>query len=182
MGKFLKNFGLGLVYIILSPLLLAVIAVFGVYCLFVCLIEFFASAIRFFRGMDPFPQFEEDRAVEEIKAAQVQRQLNSMQPQQPTPQQPAGPSTVYVQQNYYQNGHHGQTPPPNPAPIDSTGFYGSPTNPTLQNNASVPALDDSSSQPLPLQNPNNPQLSEIPVQKPTAYIDISHDDDGKDNK
>lgn len=188
MGKFLKNFGLGLVYIVLSPFLLAVLALFGVYGLGVCIYEFFASTIRFFQGKEGFPPLWEDVRVSEIKKAQMEAQLGAPSPVQ-QPAQPAGPSTVYVQQNYYQNHPGTAAPQPNPTPaplnqpIDTTGYFTSPV-------PSAPTLDVSS-KPAPVINQNTTpqsltQAKQIPHQtttlEPAAFIDISNDDDPKGGK
>jgi hypothetical protein len=178
MGKFLKNFGLGLVYVLFFPVLLCAIAIAAVYGFIVCLVQFFRSAIRFFRGLEPFPPFPEDVTVESIKQSQIGLQQPS--PETPAPAQPAGPSTVYVQQNYYQNGQHpAAEPPAAPAPIETTGFYNNPANPgpnpTLHMKT-PPTLDVTSA-------PSTPSIEAKKPQGPTpaAFIDISKDDDGKDN-
>jgi hypothetical protein len=182
MGKFLKNFGLGLVYIALSPILLAILALAAVYGLGVCIYEFFAGAIRFFQGKEAFPPLWEDVRVAEIKKAQMDAQLQNPAP---APQaQPAGPSTVYVQQNYYQN-HNGTAPQANPAPaptnqpIDTTGYFSNP-------NPSTPTLDVSStpapainSNPTPESLTQAQQIAQQPTTNPAGYIDISHDGDPK---
>jgi hypothetical protein len=176
-GRFLKNFGLGLVYIFLLPLLLVVLALFGVYALGVLIVEFFTSTIRFFQGKDPFPILWEDLKVQEIKKAQMDAQTPTAVA--PTPSSPAGPSTVYVQQNYYQNqpgstsgnASSNNAPLPNPAnqPIDASAFFKDQAAPTLD--VSTPA-----SRPLP--NPSAPQLPPSSgTPSPISYIDISTDDE-----
>jgi hypothetical protein len=174
MGKFLKNFGLGLVYIVLLPLLLVVLVLFGLYGLVVCIVEFFTATIRFFQGKEAFPEFWEDAKVAEIKQAQIAAQLGNPAPA-PASANPAGPSTVYVQQNYY-NGQHpanGSTPAPTPAPspIEGTGYF--------QNQNPQPPVIDVTSQTNPaLQEPTTPQIPANPTSNnPLAgYIDLSHDD------
>jgi phenylalanyl-tRNA synthetase beta subunit len=109
MGKFLKNFGLGLVYIVLLPILLAILVLFAVYGLGVCIYLFFASMIRFFQGKEMFPMLPEDVKVAEIKKAQMDAQMGTPAPMAPQAASPAGPSTVYVQQNYYQGQKENDT-------------------------------------------------------------------------
>jgi hypothetical protein len=183
MGKFLKNFGLGLVYIVLLPLLLVVLVLFGLYGLGVCIVQFFASTIRFFQGKEAFPPFWEDAKVAEIKQAQIAAQLSNPAPQQPTSSSPAGPSTIYVQQNYY-NGQHnanGTTPTPTsaPSPIEANGYFRDPRNeaPTLDvstpkspalNQPATPALNQPATPQITANSPSNDPLG--------GYIDITSDD------
>jgi len=175
MGKFLKNFGLGLVYIIFLPLLLAILVLFGVYGIGVCIIEFFAGTIRFFQGKEPFPPLWEDAKVAEIKQAQMEAQLGTPAPVAPSPANPAGPSTVYVQQNYY-NGQHpanGSTPTPSPAPmpIESDAYFHDqrPQPPLIDVTGQAnPALNQPSAPQIPANPPSNNSLA--------GYIDISSND------
>lgn len=178
MGKFLKNFGLGLVYVIFFPVLLAMIAIMGVYGFIVCATQFFKGTIRFFKGLEPFPPFSEDLIVERVKEMQIGLQTT---PQQNAPT-PAGPSTVYVQQNYYQNAPHspeGQQPSPQ-TPIETTGFYNTPANPPINpmlHTQTPPTLDTVDKERMtPSIEQKKPDST-----APAAYIDISKDDNGKDN-
>jgi len=91
MGKFLKNFGLGLVYIVLLPILLAILVLFAVYGLGVCIYLFFASMIRFFQGKEMFPMLPEDVKVAEIKKAQMDAQMGTPAPMAPQAASPPGP-------------------------------------------------------------------------------------------
>ena len=183
MGKFLKNFGLGLVYIALSPLLLLVLLLVGVFAIVLCVVEFFASTIRFFQGKDAFPPFWEDLQVEEIKQAQLAAQLGANAPQAPAPASPAGPANVYVQQNYY-NGQHpapGNNPNSTPAntPIEANGYFRGQTQ-------QPPVLDVTSEANPSLAQPNHPALVSPSTPQITAnpssndplnrYIEISGDD------
>jgi hypothetical protein len=156
MGKFLKNFGLGLVYILFFPVLLAAICVFGIYCLFVFFVELFIGTIRFFRGDHFFPPLKEDVMVEQIKQSQLQRQLN--QTAAPQPQQPAGPSAVYVQQNYYQS-HHTETPQ-GQNPIDTAGFFNNPDK--ALSNPSAPSIAQETAAPEIAQQ-KRPEASVIDI-------------------
>ncbi len=100
MGKFLRNFGLGLVYIFLLPLLLAILALGAVAGLFIYIFVLFRSLIRFFRGEKIFPTLEEDLLVKQIEEERLKEEL----PKE-TPKEKAEPSVsnVYIQQNYYTN-------------------------------------------------------------------------------
>lgn len=107
MGKFLKSFGLGLLYMILSPILLVVLlgyALFGIYNFFV---EGGKAVVRFFKGKPLFPQFDEDKKAE----AMLNRGIDNInEEEKAVPAAPQGGTTnVYVQQNIYQ----GNPPPAN---------------------------------------------------------------------
>jgi len=183
MGKFLKNFGLGFVYIILLPLLLALLVLFGLYGLGVCIAQFFASTIRFFQGKEAFPPFWEDAKVAEIKQAQIAAQLPNPAASQPTSSAPAGPSTVYVQQNYYNGQHNANgttpTPAPAPSPIEANGYFRDPRN-------EAPTLDVSTPKNPALSQPTTPALGQPAAPQITAnspsndplggYIDITSGD------
>jgi hypothetical protein len=193
MAKFMKNFGLGLVYIILLPLLLVILAAFALYCLVLGMVMFFQAAIRFFQGLQPLPPFEEDLKVAEIKKAQVENQIHpNGVPSTATDNGPA-PQSVYVQNNYYQTP--GTTPapqvPPQPAqntPFDTTGYVknSQASQPGALPKQTPPTLDVTSQaiaqQPQPQATP---ELQKLVQQDPTnspapSVIDLSVDD-GKDN-
>lgn len=96
--NFLKNFAIGLAYIILSPFLLLAIALTMVYGAVDFLVEFIIMMVNFFGGSkELFPVFPEDeeayRRKQEALAAQ-----NTPAPQ-PVPQ--PNPTNVTVQQFYY---------------------------------------------------------------------------------
>ena len=91
--KALKNFGLGLLWALLLPALLAavaIVAVFGIPNFFVQLV---IMIVNFFRGKKLFPSFEEDEKAYKI--------LKSALEEQNAESKPAEPSPVYVQQNFY---------------------------------------------------------------------------------
>jgi len=183
MGKFLKNFGLGLVYIVLLPFLLIALVLFAIYGLDVCIYLFFASTIRFFQGKEMFPTLPEDVKIAEIKKAQMDAQFGTPAPSAPQASAPAGPSTVYVQQNYYQgqkeNGASSANPQqpaiPHNEPIDTTGYFKhAPQPPVLD--VTTPKAPQLSNEITPTAIPQNS------APEPTAYIDISHDEDPKGDK
>jgi hypothetical protein len=193
MSKFLKAFAFGLLYIFLLPLLIMALVVYGVYGLVLWFILLIKGLIRFFKGDTFFAPFPEDEKVEEIRKAQIDLMANPTGA--PTPTSPAGPSTVYVQQNYYQhqNGAQGTADPnanpnPNPTPIDSTGTF----RPTDNIPGPTPATIDYSAtatpgiptQPAPSieQQPTEPEISPRRDTKTVAIIDLSKIDDGKDDK
>ena len=64
--KFLKNFGLGLLYALLFPVILAAVAVFAVYGFLKSIVYFFIYLVRFFKGEKIFAAFPEDEKAKEI--------------------------------------------------------------------------------------------------------------------
>ena len=100
--KFLKNFALGLLWAFLSPLLLAILALFAVFALGVYSIECFKCLIRFFQGKSFFPPLEEDLLVKKIQAKEL-KELIGETTEEKKEEVPAAPQPqqVYVQQNFY---------------------------------------------------------------------------------
>ncbi|MCI1245299.1 MAG: hypothetical protein LKG11_05095 [Bacilli bacterium] len=194
MSKFLKNFALGLLYFLLLPLELAVLVIYGLYCLGLYSAVFFKGTIRFFRGKKFFAPFPEDLKKDEIRAAQIDMLAHPNGTPTPAPSAPAGPSTVYVQQNYYTgNGPAAGAPnanklPPNNGPIDANGFFK--PNPQI-NNPEANSIDMSTQQTpgIPIhhideqgrERPEIPQTKKIDT-KTVSIIDISKMDDGKDDE
>lgn len=107
MGKFLKNFGLGIVFMICSPVLIVLVLFAAVLGLFNFLVQGLKCVFRFFRGLSPFKELEIDHRVKQIKEqldlsyaiSEKEKEKESQQPQE---------KAVYIQQNYY------QAPSPNP--------------------------------------------------------------------
>ena len=109
MKKALKNFGLGLLYFFVSPLLLAILAVAMVFGLFVLDFKDLQGLIRFFRGEKTFfEELPEDKKVLEIKTAQAYASTHSATSQGT----PAPNNQVYIQQNYYPQQPQAQSPQP----------------------------------------------------------------------
>jgi hypothetical protein len=146
MSNFLKNFGLGIVYFLLLPLLIAVFALVGVCLFFLWLYTLIHNSIRFFKGERFFEPFAEDEKVQEIKLAQIDSLAHPVTGQTAPSAGPAGPSSVYVQQNYYSNKGAEKTPEtPNPqnGPIDAMGTFRE--DPTLTHpNPAVPPIEANS--------------------------------------
>ncbi len=119
MGKFLKNFGMGLVYVFLLPILLLVLALAGIYLLGNWLYQGGVFLVRFFRGYPGFEELEEDKRVREIlearrEANRPKKTAGGIQGEKPAPAPQA--QNVYVQQNFYQMPP-GYMPPPGYTPI-----------------------------------------------------------------
>lgn len=93
--KVLREFGLGILYAILLPFLLAIAAVVAVYGVFNFLIEFVIMVVNFFKGEKLFPLYKEDRQAMEIYQKAIDKANGTAEPEKPATQ------NVYVQQNFY---------------------------------------------------------------------------------
>jgi len=196
MGKFLKNFAFGLLYFLLLPLELVVLIIYGLYGFGVDVVLFIKGAIRFFSGKSFFQPFEEDEKVLEIRTAQIEllAHPNGL-PTPVPPSTPAGPSTVYVQQNYYtgksdgapQLSNPGQFP--NATPIDTTGFFTPSPNPMPSRNQTPIDMTIQQTPGIPIHHVDEvgeerPLIPSDPKHetKRVAIIDLSKMDDGKDER
>lgn len=104
----MKNFGMGLVYFFLSPLLLCLLLVFALYGLGIWLFSLAKGATRFFKGLPFFAPLPEDLKVKEVKRGQLEKQMpKDEKPEATTPT----PTVTYIQQNYYQQAPTGPTQP-----------------------------------------------------------------------
>lgn len=111
--RFLKEFGIGIIFAICSPLLLILIALVGVFGILDFMVEFVIMLINFFSGRKCFPVFEEDEEAYKRK----QEALNLAQTKE-QPQSAPQPNNIYVQQVYYNTtpGGLGQQGAPLPNP------------------------------------------------------------------
>lgn len=202
MKQALKNFGLGLVYFFLLPIFLCLIAIAGVYAIFVIIYYSIKGLIRFFRGEKFFAPLPEDLRVAEIKEYQASLQRA---PKQPAPQ-PQPDNRVFIQQNYYPNPQQGQAPtqpvqtnfPQSPQPTYQQPYqqqYQQPQiqqpqpqqpqiqqQPTYHNQLQEPHFDNSIEFDPNKLDENVPH-SDTPVEIdnasiPHQIIDISNDDNG----
>lgn len=132
--KFLKNFGLGLVTIVLLPFFLVVLAIFAVYLFVVYGIELVRNLIRFFKGEKGLPKLPEDLKVEAIKKKNLEETTlkEGTKEEIKVPQAPPGPTHVYIQQNYYQK---------NPSVSQNAPLETSTLNSDYQNNPAIPPLN-----------------------------------------
>ena len=87
--KFIKGFFRGLLYLILSPIILAVFAVYVVYCTIVFICMFFVNIFRFFTGRKLLGILKEDLEAQEIinKANQKEQEEVNKQEVPQTSQQ-----------------------------------------------------------------------------------------------
>ena len=68
MASFFKNFGKGLLYVVLFPFIIVGIVLYAVFGLFVFVFQFFKLIYLFFTGRTLFSDFEEDIAAKAILA------------------------------------------------------------------------------------------------------------------
>ena len=76
--KVLREFGLGILYAILLPILLAIAAVVAVYGIFNFLIEFVIMVVNFFKGEKLFPLYKEDRQAMERVFSTLSQNLKKL--------------------------------------------------------------------------------------------------------
>ena len=103
--KFLKEFGIGIIFAICSPLLLVLIALVAVFGILDFVVEFVIMMVNFFSGKKCFPVFEEDEEAYKRKQEALNLAQAKEQPQ-PAPQ----PNNIYVQQVYYNTTPGGMGP------------------------------------------------------------------------
>lgn len=159
MTKFLKNFGLGLLLMIFSPLLVALVALIIAGGLIYFVFATLRGLVRFFMGLKWFKPLEIDNRVKAIK-----EQLDmaaSYKKEEPAPAPAATPASsgpVYVQNNYYNSA-----PPTSPVPPP-------------------PSFPEPTPSPLPLNvhpenpNPNPAQISQTPSYPYDQLTDNINDD------
>lgn len=179
----LKQFGLGILWALLSPVLLAAIALVGVFGLVNFFVQFVIMIVNFFRGKKLFPPLPEDeKAYAILKKAYADEDAAEEQAKnaipEPTQQQ------VYIQQNFYQQPNPGFPPQPNPgfpnpgiqqAPnpyLQQPNPYYQQQNPYLQQPVN-PALQDPLNN---LQNNQQPPLDPLPAPKQEPNNDINKEE------
>ena len=98
MVAFFKLLLRGIIYTILSPLIVLILALYAVYLLFVFIYEAFRTLIVFFTGGTPFGDYKEDIKAKEILIAKQNAQLN------PQPTQPTNPNIFIINGANIQQG------------------------------------------------------------------------------
>ena len=66
MLDFLKRFGLGILYVLISPFLLAFLLLWLLFDLGIFFVELFKGLVSFFKGQKLFPEFPEDIEAKRI--------------------------------------------------------------------------------------------------------------------
>lgn len=111
--KILKEFALGILWALLSPLLLALIAIVAVYGIFNFFVQFVLMVIHFFQGKKLFPPFPEDEQAYHILKKSIEEENKKAETPPPAPQGP-----VYVQANYFTGAPGAYGIPPMPGAQD----------------------------------------------------------------
>lgn len=193
MGKALKNLGFGLVYVLLLPLLVAILVASFFVGLFFMFKEIPFVIYRFFRGEKPLPPLPEDELVEKIKKKQMEEALGESEEKEE--EKPAIPpvQNVYIQQNFYQHPENAnQALPNNSVPPFSNPQMGIPNiNQALPNQQNVnPPLMDAEAyrQKLIMEGkiPNNLQNPPLPndikvIDAEPLKIETMHDTEDKED-
>ena len=154
--KILREFGLGIVWFLLVPLILLACGLIAVYGVFNFLIQFVVMVVNFFKGEKLFPLFPEEK-----KAMAIYQKAIDKANGESTEEKPTAPQTVYVQQNFYSGAPMMPGVPPVPG-LPNNPYYNQGTMPgaTLPNYQPAP-------QPTAIPNPEtpqipNPQMAQIP--------------------
>lgn len=99
--KVIKGFLKGLLYVILSPLILAGFAIYAVYSLLVFIWEFFVASVKFFTGKKLTTELKEDKMVKQLveeKDKEYQLQKEKEEAQASITPQPSSNTTI---NNFY---------------------------------------------------------------------------------
>lgn len=82
MLDFLKRFGLGILYVLISPFVLAFLICWAIVDLGIYFYEFFKALISFFKGKKMFPDFPEDVEAKRILTLEpfTDNQVNTTTP------------------------------------------------------------------------------------------------------
>lgn len=149
----IKQFGLGILYAVLFPFILAIAALIGVFGVLNFLYQGVLAMVNFFSGKKIFPPFKEDKKAYDIlqKAIDKQNGVEEEKKETPPPAQ-----NVYIQQNYYQQAPNGFIPSNQPNMQIPNGFM---QNPQIPNGFN----------PYPNQIPNE-QLTQIPLNQPSQQL------------
>lgn len=156
----IKQFGLGILYAVLFPLILVIAALVGIFGIFNFLYQGIVLIVNFFSGKPMFPPFKEDNKAYDILQKAIDKQ-NGMEEEK----KEAAPAsqTVYIQQNYYQQTPTGFIPAGQQGP--QIGM-----NPNM-NNGFIPNQGFQTPQIQQTPLPNNVQPDQIPMANPNNVIE-----------
>lgn len=171
--KFLKGLGLGIVYALISPLILVGCVLFAIYGLERWFVSMAIGIIRFFKGDKFFKPLKEDEEVQ-IAIKNYHDSLLAKETEEPQqPVQSINNTATYVQNNYYTNPNPQMGPlfpqqpalgMPNQAQLNNPQYQQIPTAPIQQ----IPATPI---QQIPVQEvEENGEYSESSIDNP---IDLS---------
>ena len=167
----LKQFGLGVLWALLSPIILLAVIAVGLFGIANFLIQFVIMIVNFFRGKKLFPPFPEDEKAYKIlkKTMDEEKDKEEQEKNETTTKQP---QSVYVQQNYYTTGAIPGVPPMGMPGYDPNNPYaGLPPQGTPYN---MPPGYTGNPVPPPTAIPGVPPLQQIPPYVPPTddKIDI----------
>jgi len=159
----IKQFGLGIIYAVLFPLIVAIAALIGVFGIINFFYQGILVLINFFKGKPIFPIYKEDKKAYDILQKAIDKQNGVEEKKENnTPTQ-----TIYVQQNYYQQSPNGYIEQNQGNPMQNPNGF-------IQN--SQQAINPS--QPFITQSPatdsltsKSPQLDQIPQIKKDDIIE-----------
>jgi hypothetical protein len=110
MFDFLKTFGQGLLYIILSPFILILVAVYTIYCVFLFIYMFIKRVVMFFLGYNMKDELPIDK-IAKMHMKEVEEEANKPTTPAPVEQTPVQPQqTIYQQFIVMPNQNGGFTP------------------------------------------------------------------------
>ena len=119
MFDFLKTFGLGLLYIILLPFIIILVAVYTTYCLFLFIYYFIKRITMFFLGYN----MKEEMKIDKIAKLHLENQIKETEDKPavvPNTTTTNNNSNTYVQQIFLVPDQNGQYP--NLNQINSLGY------------------------------------------------------------
>ena len=109
MFDFLKTFGLGLLYIILLPFIIILVAVYTTYCLFLFIYYFIKRITMFFLGYN----MKEEMKIDKIAKLHLENQIKETEDKPavvPNTTTTNNNSNTYVQQIFLVPDQNGQYP------------------------------------------------------------------------
>ncbi len=184
-SNFFKNFGMGLVYTIVFPIIIVGSILYGIIGFFDWIVFGIGGIIRFFKGEEFYPTLREDKEVALVVKTQHDMMLNGVPPTPAPTQTEPSSNQVYVQNNYYSQPQKSteqgsQTPPPEAKPyLERNASFVAP--PLTQEN-SVNPTPIAQNQPQIQMKQEAPTLVAIPTYSPSeSKAEIHVDPLGDDN-
>ncbi|MCQ2794890.1 MAG: hypothetical protein MJ214_01605 [Bacilli bacterium] len=92
MLDFLKRFGLGILYVLISPFIIAFLVLWAIFNLGIFFMEIAKGFISFFKGKKFFPDFQEDVEAKRILSLEPYANDNANVEPQPQPQTQVPPT------------------------------------------------------------------------------------------
>lgn len=163
MASFFKSFGKGILYLLVLPFLVVILAVYGVVGLLVFVFMAFKGLILFFTGRSLFDDLPEDKKAKEILAAKARptasMTLDATKEENIEEQQ--------VDKSIYNNPEQNEDMSEDP-------FY----VPEYLKNPSVDVEENKEEEPVT----DNADEEESLLYKPKGYEDVSQFDDGEEEE